>query len=72
MGITYGQLNALIDVQELKRFKPLVETAKIIALAASPYLTLAERAFEHKYSCPEIVPREDNCLIMTYSQNKSS
>ena len=63
-GISYEQLRELIDVDKLTQAKEALEMAKPFSAILFPYSQLANHAVQNRYVRPEVVAREENCLII--------
>lgn len=63
-GISYEQLRGLIDVEKLTQAKEALERAKPFSEVLFQYSQLANIAIQNNYVRPEVVAREENCLII--------
>jgi len=64
--ISYEQLRGLLDAKKLKRYSDSIDFEKMKKFynALYPYVGLAEKAVENKYTKPIVVPKEENCIII--------
>ncbi len=62
--ITYEQLEELLDVDKLQSYKVLISQLYSFYELAAPFVGLAEHAFYNNYCKPEVLPKEENCLVV--------
>ena len=62
--ITYEELNTLIDRKKFERFRHVLGTIGGWHKSVYIYTELAKMAVEGKYTRPDMIPREENCLVI--------
>lgn len=62
--ITYEQVRNLIDIKTLLGFKKDLKKAGDFYQKITTFVLLAEEAIKNDYTRPEVVPKEENCLII--------